>query len=208
MIWQKHLPTTFAIAFLAGGLALALASRPALAEELSAQQILDGLKVSKSRSMVTPAAKPADMAFIKRVRGQTRSLSTEDREQIDTIVTDRPKVNLDISFDYNSTALTPKAEPQLNDLGKALTSSELAGAVILLGGHTDAKGTDDYNQGLSERRAETVRRFLIEKYHIPAANFISAGYGKKGLKNTADPFAAENRRVEIVNAAEGEQASK
>jgi outer membrane protein OmpA-like peptidoglycan-associated protein len=78
----------------------------------------------------------------------------------------------------------------------------------MLGGHTDAKGGDGYNQTLSERRAETVKRFLMDKYHIPAANLVSAGYGKKGLKNTADPFAAENRRVEIVNVAEHEQASQ
>jgi outer membrane protein OmpA-like peptidoglycan-associated protein len=101
----------------------------------------------------------------------------------------------------------PRAEPQLHNLGKALTSSELAGSVFMLGGHTDAKGGDEYNQQLSERRAETVKRFLIENYHVPAASLVSAGYGKKGLKNAADPYAAENRRAEIVNMAEREQAS-
>jgi outer membrane protein OmpA-like peptidoglycan-associated protein len=78
----------------------------------------------------------------------------------------------------------------------------------MLGGHTDAKGSDEYNQTLSERRAETVKRFLMEKYHLPAANLVSAGYGKKGLKNAADPYAAENRRVEIVNMADRKQASR
>ena len=92
--------------------------------------------------------------------------------------------------------------------GQALTSSELAGSVFMLGGHTDAKGGEGYNQTLSERRAETVKRFLMENYHIPAANLVSAGYGKNGLKNAADPFAAENRRVEIVNVADRQQASQ
>jgi outer membrane protein OmpA-like peptidoglycan-associated protein len=104
--------------------------------------------------------------------------------------------------------LTPQAEPQLNNLGQALTSSDLSGSVVLLGGHTDAKGGDDYNQKLSERRAETVKRFLMEKYRIPALNLVTAGYGKNGLKNPAAPLAAENRRVEIVNMAEREEASK
>jgi outer membrane protein OmpA-like peptidoglycan-associated protein len=141
-------------------------------------------------------------------RGQTRSLSLDDREQMAAIATKRPKVDLEINFDYNSAAVTPKAEPQLNSLGKALTAKDLAGSVIMLGGHTDAKGSDDYNQGLSERRAETVKRFLIDNYKIPAANLVTAGYGKKGPKNPNDLYAAENRRVEIVNMAEREEASK
>jgi outer membrane protein OmpA-like peptidoglycan-associated protein len=196
------------VAFLVSVVALTLVNRPALAEELSSQQILDGLKVSKSRSMAPVATKPDDKAFLNRLRGHSRSLSADDRERISTLVVDRPKVNLDVNFDFDSADLTAKAEPQLNDLGKALTNGDLAGAVILLGGHTDAKGADDYNQGLSERRAEMVKRFLVEHYHIPEDNLLSAGYGKKGLKNSTDPLAAENRRVEIVNAAEGDQASK
>jgi outer membrane protein OmpA-like peptidoglycan-associated protein len=212
MVRQQLLSGTLVMAFVTSGLALAvLGGGSALAEDLSARQILDGLKVSKTRSLSSPdrpALTPDDLAFVKRVRSQTRSLSLDERDQIAAIATKRPKVDLDINFDYNSAALTPKAEPQLNNLGKALTSSELNGSVFLLGGHTDAKGSDDYNQGLSERRAETVKRFLAANYHIPAANLVSAGYGKKRLKNTNDPFAAENRRVEIVNMAEREEASK
>lgn len=198
---------TLAAALLAG----ALASGSAFAEDLSTQQIIDGLKVSKTRSLSLPdrpANNADDQAFINRVRGQSRSLSFDDREHMAEIAPKRPKIDLEINFEYNSAAITSAAEPQLNSLGKALTSSELAGSVFMLGGHTDAKGGDAYNQTLSERRAETVKRFLMDNYHIPATNLVSAGYGKKGLKNTADPFAAENRRVEIVNVAERQQASQ
>jgi outer membrane protein OmpA-like peptidoglycan-associated protein len=80
--------------------------------------------------------------------------------------------------------------------------------VFMLGGHTDAKGTDGYNQSLSERRAETVKKFLMENYKISAENLVSAGYGEADLKNKADPNAAENRRVQIVNMAKHEAASK
>ena len=78
----------------------------------------------------------------------------------------------------------------------------------MLGGHTDAKGTDGYNQSLSERRAETVKKFLMENYKIPAENLVSAGYGETDLKNKTDPAAAENRRVQVVNMAKNETASK
>jgi outer membrane protein OmpA-like peptidoglycan-associated protein len=124
---------------------MTLAQRPANAEELSTQQILDGLRASKTRSLSAPGQPPqsaGDLAFIQRVRGQSRSLSLDDREHVAAIARQRPKIDLDINFDYNSAALTPRTEPQLNNLGKALTSSELAGSVFMLGGHTDAKGGD------------------------------------------------------------------
>jgi outer membrane protein OmpA-like peptidoglycan-associated protein len=208
-IKQKFLAGAFTVAILSGGMVLAMA--PAGAEELSAQQIIDGLKVSHSRSLSAPgsaALNPDDQAFVKRVRGLTRSLSSEDRDRMADIATKRPGVDIDVNFDYNSASLTPRVEPQLKNLGVALTSPELAGSVVFLGGHTDAKGPDSYNQSLSERRAEAMKRYLMENYHVPAANLVVAGYGKKGLKNTADPYAAENRRVQVSNVAAGDEASR
>jgi outer membrane protein OmpA-like peptidoglycan-associated protein len=196
-------------ACLAGGIALAIAPGSAMADEQAVQKMIDDLKVSKSRGIGdsgAPSLSPGEHAFVKRMQGQSRSLSPENRDQMAGIVSKSKSVDLNVNFEFNSASLTPSVEPQLNDLGKVLTSPELAGSVIMLGGHTDAKGSDPYNQGLSERRAETVKRFLIEKYHIPAARLLSAGYGKRDLKNTADPFAAENRRVQIANVDHDEAA--
>jgi len=203
---RRKFSRTIALAMLA----LGVISQGARADDLSAQQIIDGLKAPRTRSLAattTPAPLSAkDVAFLDHVR-KTRSLSSADRDQIETIAQQRPSVDVEVYFDYDSAALTPQAEPQLNNLGKALTSQDLTGAVVMLGGHTDAKGTDDYNQGLSQRRAETVKKFLVDNYHIPADTLISSGYGKRELKNAADPFAAENRRVQIVNMANNAQAS-
>lgn len=209
MSQRKYLGTTLALAILAGGFVMSPTTRSAMAGELSAQQIIDGLK-PKTRSLnssTRSGLNATDTAFVNRVRGQSRSLSLGDRQQMAEIAAKRPKIDVEVNFDFNSAELTPRVEPQLNSLGKALTSPELAGAVIMLGGHTDAKGADDYNQKLSERRAETVKRFLAEKYQISPDLLVSSGFGKAGLKNTVDPYAAENRRVEIVNVAEKEQAS-
>ncbi|MGB3445877.1 MAG: OmpA family protein [Xanthobacteraceae bacterium] len=207
---RKYLGTTLALAILAGGFVVSPVLQSAVAGELSAQQIIDGLK-PKTRSLsASPPASltEADAAFVHRVRGQSRSLSLDDRQHMAEIAAKRPKIDVEINFDFNSAELTPRAEPQLNSLGKALTSSELAGTVVMLGGHTDAKGTDDYNQKLSERRAETVKHFLVDNYKVSPDLLVTSGYGKAGLKNSADPFAAENRRVEIVNMVEKEQAAK
>ncbi len=209
MVSRKYFPKTFALAFLALG---ALAA-PALAGDLSDRQIIDKLKTPKlTRSLSgqateAPALNANDVAFINRIR-KTRSLSVADREQVASIAKTRPAVDLEINFDYNSASVSPQAEPQLHSLGKALTSAELTGSVFMLGGHTDAKGTDGYNQSLSERRAETVKKFLMENYKIPAENLVSAGYGETDLKNKTDPAAAENRRVQVVNMAKNETASK
>lgn len=205
---RNSLGATLALALLAGGVVTASAPQPAMAGELSTQQIIDGLR-PKTRSLsasTRPGPNAADAAFISRVRGQRRSLSLDERQQMTEIAARRPKIDVEINFDFNSAEVTPAAEPQLNSLGQALTSPELAGAVVMLGGHTDGKGGDGYNQKLSERRAETVKRFLIENYKVAPDLLLTSGYGKAGLKNAADPYAAENRRVEIVNVAEKDQA--
>ena len=66
---------------------------------------------------------------------------------------------------------------------------------FILSGFTDAKGSETYNQGLSERRADAVKQFLSEKYGIAPSNLVTVGYGQ-------NPFAAENRRVQVTNAAD------
>lgn len=209
MLVRNRFSRKIALAFLALGTMAAAAS----AAELSDQQIIDKLKqprITRSLSGNAPEApvmKPGEKAFIEKIR-KTRSLSASDRQQVAEIAKTRPAIDLEIYFDYNSASVSPKAEPQLHSLGKALTSPDLAGSVMMLGGHTDAKGNDGYNQRLSERRAETVRKFLIESYKIPADNLVSAGYGETELKNKADPNAAENRRVQVVNMAKQEQASR
>jgi outer membrane protein OmpA-like peptidoglycan-associated protein len=107
-----------------------------------------------------------------------------------------------VNFDYNSDNIGSKAMPQVSALGQALASPDLKGGTFIVAGHTDAKGSDPYNQGLSERRAEAVKRFLAEKYGIDASNLLTVGYGKTQLKNPAGPFASENRRVQVINASD------
>ena len=57
-------------------------------------------------------------------------------------------------------------------------------------------------QGLSERRADAVKQFLSEKYGIAPSNLVTVGYGQSQLKDPTNPFAHENRRVQVTNAAD------
>lgn len=181
----------------------------ATAGEMSADQIRDQLKASKTRSLSGERSSSGaeDLATINRI-SRTRSLSAGDREQMAAIAARRPAIDLDINFAYNSAVVSPTSERQLDSLGQALTSSDLKGAIVMLAGHTDAKGGDGYNQALSERRAESVKRFLMQRFQIAADQLVAVGYGKKKLKNRSDPFSGENRRVQVVNMAEQDQAAK
>ena len=132
----------------------------------------------------------------------TRSLSTEEREKIASIASSKPKIDLEINFEFNSAVIGSKAMPQVTELGTALTSRGPEGAHLHSSGFTDAKGSETYNQGLSERRADAVKQFLSEKYGIEAGSLVTVGYGLTQLKDPANPFAAENRRVQVTNTAE------
>ena len=78
------------------------------------------------------------------------------------IAKQKPSIDLEINFEYNSATISSVA--QVTALGQALTSPDLKGSTFVLAGHTDAKGADSYNLGLSERRADAVKRFLTQKF--------------------------------------------
>ena len=90
----------------------------------------------------------------------------------------------------------------MNNLGKALSDSSLKGSTFVLAGHTDAVGGEEFNQDLSNRRADAVKRYLIDKFGLAPEHLVTAGYGKSRLKNKNNPSASENRRVEVVNMAD------
>jgi outer membrane protein OmpA-like peptidoglycan-associated protein len=206
---QKTRKITLTCMILAVGLALPSGLGVALAaEERSADDIIKALKPARiTRGLTTSPADAARNAqetkFVNSLRNRpTRSLTFAEREQITSIAKKRPSIDLEVNFDYNSDNIGSKAMPQVSALGQALASPDLKGGTFIVAGHTDAKGSDTYNQGLSERRAEAVKRFLAEKYGIDASNLLTVGYGKTQLKNPAGPFASENRRVQVINASD------
>jgi outer membrane protein OmpA-like peptidoglycan-associated protein len=148
----------------------------------------------------TPAVNPAETKFVNSVRGRTtRSLSQTEREEIAAIAKDKPNIDLTITFDYNSAEISAKSLPDVEKLGRALTSEDLKGSTFLLAGHTDASGSDTYNQDLSERRADSIRRYLMDNYRISTSDLVTVGYGKSKLKDPGQPMAEVNRRVQVVN---------
>ena len=149
---------------------------------------------------VDPAVKAKEVNFIETVRNRkTRSLSTGEREEIAEIASTKPKIDLEIHFDFNSADISKESMPSVQALGDALSNPSLRGSTFVVAGHTDGVGGDAFNQGLSERRADTIKQYLVSKYHIPGGDLVTVGYGKTKLKDAADPTDGVNRRVQVVN---------
>ncbi len=111
-------------------------------------------------------------------------------------------IDVEVQFDSGSATLGTAAKAWLVDLGTVLLKSEAKGVRLLVAGHADAQGGDDYNLRLSQRRADAVKRVLIARFKLPGEAVVAVGYGKTQPKNPADPFARENRRVEVSAAGD------
>jgi peptidoglycan-associated lipoprotein len=108
---------------------------------------------------------------------------------LDTITIEQAFVLENIVYEYDKADIKPEAEPDLQlvlDLMKKYPDM-----VIELGSHTDYRGIDKYNQDLSQRRAESARRWLVNK-GIATSRILAQGYGESKPKPVSEKMAAEN----------------
>ena len=121
---------------------------------VTSSQILDALKLPQriTRSLSGSSQEAAGCSTanptVAVVRSRTtRSLSAGNRTEVAAITKDKPNIDLVITFEYDSAVLTPASVSTVDALGTALTDPQMKDCVFVLGGHTDAKGSDPYNQG-------------------------------------------------------------
>jgi outer membrane protein OmpA-like peptidoglycan-associated protein len=196
------------------GAALSMSAGMAFAaDDATEDQILRALSpkkpLTRSLSAARPAADPAEGRFVETLRNRTtRSLSSGEREQIASIAKDKPNIDLEITFDYNSANISSKAQPAVEALGKALSNPDLKGSTFVVAGHTDGVGGEAYNQDLSERRADSIKKYLVEKFGIAGTDLVTVGYGKSKPKDPSAPLDPSNRRVQVVNMANKTTASQ
>ena len=107
-----------------------------------------------------------------------------------------------VNFDFNKYDIRPSERTELQKVINFV--KQKPGAKIYIDGHTDAIGTDNYNQALSEKRADAVKNYLIKEGGINESSIITVGLGetKPIAPNTTDEGRAGNRRAEIVIMAE------
>lgn len=110
-----------------------------------------------------------------------------------------PSISMRVQFAYDSDELENEAILSLRALGAALRDPRLKDYRFEIIGHTDAKGSDEYNLELSKRRAAAVVEHLVFFHNVDRERLVAVGMGESDPINPSDPEAAENRRVEIIN---------
>lgn len=111
----------------------------------------------------------------------------------------RPKLDVHVRFAFDSSALTPEGEQNLDVVGKALAHSELSDDRFVLGGHTDDLGERTYNEQLSLERARAARDYLVERWQVAPERIEIRGYGEERPLEPGETEEARslNRRVEL-----------
>ncbi len=121
-------------------------------------------------------------------------------EVVEEVVVAEPaeavRVELDVKFDFDKAQVKPESYGDIKNLADFLTQYPQTTTVVE--GHTDSVGSDAYNQGLSERRANAVRDVLVNQYGVGSDRVNAVGYGE--TRPVADNASADgravNRRVE------------
>jgi len=106
-------------------------------------------------------------------------------------------IDLVIQFDFDSAKLQESSKPLLDNLVAAMKNDRLMSVRFKVEGHTDAKGSEAYNQNLSMRRAESVVNYMADK-GIEKERMEGIGKGFSDLLYPDKPQAMENRRVRIT----------
>lgn len=111
---------------------------------------------------------------------------------------DRKAITWGINFDFNSDAIRPVSEPVIREIAQAM--ADRPGWKLTITGHTDNIGGHKYNLDLSQRRAASVKKALVERYHVDANRLSSGGDGDLVPIDTNETLEgrARNRRVELT----------
>ena len=157
------------------------------------------LLVLGAAAQAGPAYKAADIvSHFATDLGPSRSLCIGTESECGKAVGSAPKsaggFNLVVSFDNNSAALTKGARENLDEFARALKDPRLGASAFEIGGYTDAKGSPDYNLGLSAKRAEAVVGYL-QTQGVDTSRLQARGYGRDNPLS-GDPMNPANRRVE------------
>ncbi len=181
---------------LGGALLAGMTAGAALAQtNPTASQIISALKPSGTVSETTRGIKPLAPGATTPSPSMAVPVSTRAASQ------GVASTDLNIEFRSGSAVLTPQATAELDQLGKALTSAQLASFNFKIVGHTDTVGSPDKNQALSEARAQAVKTYLETKFNVPDAKLQTEGKGENDLAVATPPNTPDvrNRRVQIVN---------
>jgi outer membrane protein OmpA-like peptidoglycan-associated protein len=193
MLGFRRSASRCAVAFsFAAALSLAGLSASATAAELTDEQIISSLK------NISASAPEIDVAVLAQ-----QALAAAGNPKASLPAWDKlasfPQLNVEINFEYDSTAVVPESYRALGSIADALHHPLLLGFKFLIVGHTDSAGKPDYNLKLSQKRADAIKEILSTTFAVPANRLYAVGVGEEIPIDAADPKAAVNRRVQLIN---------
>ena len=146
----------------------------------------------KYRSIISPKKRAIKVAQRINNKMEEKTIVVVDNVDI-------PRLKLKILFAYNSSALKDSSYVLLQEVGKALMSSKLNDRHIMINGHTDSDGAEQYNLKLSFDRADSVKAYLVSAFDIQEYRLQIRGYGELlPLEENTSPYNKQiNRRVEF-----------
>ena len=164
------------------------------------------LGASAPAERVEPSAAPAPAAVIADADGDgvpdsrdacpdtPRNYAVDERG-CPIMLDEVARIDLTVQFDFDQSVVKPEFFEDIRRVADFLAANDDVVAVVE--GHTDSAGSDEYNQGLSERRAAAVRQVLIERFDVSAARVSSVGFGESRpvTSNASSEGRAQNRRV-------------
>jgi outer membrane protein OmpA-like peptidoglycan-associated protein len=176
------------------GLAASVWAVPALGQETAPDYSADELAVILRRD-ADPTFNADELAAILapvRTRGLTAGTGIQPGSPGSGIVPD-----LKVRFGFDSAEIQPAAKAQLDELGRALQAEALRAYRFQIAGHTDAAGSEQYNERLSQQRASAVATYLMTQHGVTSDRLQALGLGEQELADPANPSDGVNRRVEV-----------
>lgn len=161
----------------------------------TADEIKELFQKQKTRGLVLAPATPEATTTTATTTVATAPAANQEIALIPKDI----QVNVNISFDFDSASLRNDQKPKLASLCEAIQSIDIP--LFRIVGHTDASGSDSYNQQLSQLRAQEVKRYMVNDCGIPAERLEAVGVGERYLYNVENPRSDENRRVEFQAAS-------
>ena len=181
---------------LVANLLLALLAAPAMAQDVRQYRAGDTVnprEVADILGQPTPAAPAMKMRSIRLL--DDNALQQQPSGAQPTAVRRTDALSLPVQFGFDSAEIHPLARKQLDALAEGVRLLP-ATKTVLVQGHTDAAGSEQYNEQLSHRRAIAVKNYLVAA-GIDAARLRAVGKGEHEPLPGTDRYAAENRRVQF-----------
>jgi len=157
-----------------------------------------GSSVEDLAAALFPEAAPA-MTPVVRTRGMGPP------QALPSLPVPRATVTLNVLFASNSEMIPSTSYAEIDKLGTVLSWPQYAEYRIQLEGHTDSQGLERKNQALSEKRVQSIKDYLVQRFHIAPERMRAVGYGASRplASNDTPEGRSQNRRVAVVNLGRG-----